>query len=117
MDQITRLSFFLSKDIKSVLCSLNKVNKTAETDVKNFLFLLSYSVNFVACAESKCVYDMSLLALFCISLHKYYIRQNVIYEMMSHSIYIFSYTPAVLRAHFNYKIFFFCFFFIVAKKV
>lgn len=96
--------------------SLNKVNKTVETDVKNFLFLLSYSVNFVACAESKCVYDMTLLALFCITLHKYYIRQNVIYEMMSHSIYIFSYTPAVLRAHFNYTRFFSFVFFYSCKK-
>lgn len=55
--------------------------------MKKFLLLLSYSVNSVVCAETKSVYDMKLLAFFCIALHKYYIRQHVIYEMMSHSVY------------------------------
>lgn len=55
--------------------------------MKEFLLLLSYSVNSVVCAETKSVYDMKLLAFFCIALHKYYIRQHVIYEMMSHSVY------------------------------
>lgn len=71
---------------KKYFDSLNKVNK-AEIVVKKFLLLLSYSVNSVACAETKSVYDMKLLAFFCIESHKYYIRQHVIYEMMSHSVY------------------------------